>query len=291
MKVFDRLESMWIRAVAWVLDRVFHRRRVPALNVGKVSPQVGHGAPGDLRRSLNVILTRFMATDSQAIDYQALRSSEEFGELMMCTRGLRGLDLQKLNSREERLAFWINLYNALLVHAVIAYEIYGNILDSRWIFRSARYEVGGYAVSLDEIEHGILRGNRSAPYVPAKTFEPNDPRRGLVIRDPDPRIHFALHCGAKSCPPVAAYEPDRIDAQLDSAVGSFLESGGMVIDRGTGRVTLSSLFRWYRADFQRAGGLRNFLERHASAVDAEFLRSRPDVRFEWSPYDWTLAAA
>ena len=71
-------------------------------------------------------------------------------------------------------------------------------------------------------EHGILRGNKSTRFVPSKTFAANDPRRALVIADPDPRIHFALHCGAKSCPPVAAYDPQNIDDQLGSAARAFL---------------------------------------------------------------------
>ena len=140
--------------------------------------------------------------------------------------------------------FWINIYNALVLHTLIEFQIRGNLLDHRWIFRSARYAVGRYRLSLDDIEPGILRGNKSTPFVPSKTFAANDPRRALVIADPDPRIHFALHCGARSCPPVAAYDPQHIDDQLESAARAFLEGGGMVVEPVTGVLKLSSLLKW-----------------------------------------------
>jgi hypothetical protein len=231
-----------------------------------------------------------MSTDSQTVDYATLRSSEEFAELAACSRSLRNRDPIDLETRDDRLAFWINVYNALVLHALIEFQIRGNLLDHRWIFRSARYAVGPYLLSLDDIEHGILRGNKSTPFVPSKTFAASDLRRALAITDPDPRIHFALHCGAKSCPPVAAYAPQNIDDQLDSAAQAFLESGGMVVEPAAGVLKLSTLFKWYRADFDRVGGLTEFLAKYVPDEEADFLRSETDFRVEWLAYDWSVVA-
>ena len=181
-------------------------------------------------------------------------------ETRRSSRSLRNRDPAELETRDDRLAFWINVYNALVLHALIEFRIRGNLLDHRWIFRSARYAVGPYLLSLDDIEHGILRGNKSTPFVPSKTFAASDLRRALAITDPDPRIHFALHCGAKSCPPVAAYDPQNIDDQLGSAARAFL------------------------------GGVTEFLAKYASDSDARFLRSGTSFRVEWLAYDWSLAA-
>ena len=111
----------------------------------------------------------------------------------------------------------------------------------------------------------------------------------------DPRIHFALNCASRSCPPIAWYRGDRLSIELDQAAASFLESGGMQFNIDRGIVWLSQLFRWYAADF---GGrilavgsrqpLLDFVARYQLAGPVrEFLTTgQPRVRF--LSYDWSL---
>lgn len=71
---------------------------------------------------------------------------------------------------------------------------------------SSSYNVGGHTFSLDDIEHGILRCNKKHPTSGAVAFSISDPRLPFVLHLPlDPRIHFALNCGAKGCPAIRAY--------------------------------------------------------------------------------------
>jgi len=140
-------------------------------------------------------------------------------------------------TREQRMAFWINAYNAFTLRAIVdAYPI-----QSRWFTRqprnsirqipdvwtAPRWRAAGRAVSLDDIEHQVLRPG----------FK-------------DARIHFAVNCASVSCPSLAAepYRADTLDAQLDAAARRYLASPeGVRLDGNTLRV--SSLFKWYGEDF------------------------------------------
>jgi len=140
-------------------------------------------------------------------------------------------------TREQRMAFWINAYNAFTLRAIVdAYPI-----QSRWFTRqprnsirqipdvwtTQRWRAAGRAVSLDDIEHQVLRPG----------FK-------------DARIHFAVNCASISCPPLAAepYRATTLDAQLDAAARRYLASPeGLRLDGNTLRV--SSIFKWYGEDF------------------------------------------
>lgn len=88
-----------------------------------------------------------------------------------------------------------------------------SVLDACSLLQSASYIIAGQALSLDEIENGLLRGNRKPPMSLWPVFMPWDRRRSgaLNTKDVDPRIHFALNCGAKSCPLVRVYSADKLD--------------------------------------------------------------------------------
>ena len=79
------------------------------------------------------------------------------------------------------------------------------------------YNIGGHNLTLDEIEHGILRGNKPHPsnhQGPPIFGDPADPRIRLAVTNFDPRIHFALNCGALSCPPIRIYTAEKLDKQV-----------------------------------------------------------------------------
>ena len=86
------------------------------------------------------------------------------------------------------------------------------------------YIIGGLSYSLNDMENGILRNNRrSMGTLYMRPFSSDDPRLELAIEPVDPRIHFALNCGAKSCPPIKTFSALEIDDQLDLATKAFLE--------------------------------------------------------------------
>ena len=180
----------------------------------------------------------------------------------------------------ERGSFWVNLYNALVLDAVHREGLSGDLRAHRGLYTRTALMVAGVRCSLHVIEHGLLRANRPAPWTFWRPLRGADPRRGWQLRQLEPRIHFALNCGARSCPPIRAYTAAAWEAQLDLATRSYFASEARCVDD---EVSLPWLLRLYARDFPDA---REFSARHAEAPVAAALRAGARVR--WSPYDWTV---
>ena len=233
---------------------------------------------------------------NRQVDYAGLHRSLVYEECRRCALRLQSFDPGTLTSREDRLAFWINLYNALVVDAVIQFGVRRTVNEVPGFFWRAAYLIGGRRYCAHDIEHGILRANSQHPAIPGAHFGQGDVRRRYSLDGLDPRIHFALVCAARSCPPIAAYDPAQIDSQLDLAAQAFINGGGVEIDSGAGAVRLSQIFRWYAQDFGgrwlAVGSKRpllrfvfGYLEREA---DRQFVTSLGPVSVSFMPYDWSL---
>ena len=245
-----------------------------------------HAQAEDLQRAALAALGA-AATPDGKIDYAWLRASAEWALAVEAARELQRAALADLTGRPARLAFWINLYNALGLHAIVALGIRRSVREVPLFFMRVSYLVGGFRLSLDDIEHGVLRANRSRPFLPFRPFGRLDPRGALALERLDPRIHFALNCGAQSCPPVGVYRGPAVEQQLDLAARNFINQT-VTLDRA-GRVTCSKIFRWYRADFEAAGGLVPFLLRYLDEGPARRALTEAAPRFRWTSYHWTLA--
>lgn len=165
------------------------------------------------------------------------------------------------------------------------------------------YHIGGYDFSLDDIEHGILRSNSSHPSslfnliiagrFNSKMFDSNDPRLKFSVKVVDPRIHFALNCGANSCPPISAYSPENLDHELDLASRNFINSE-TEIDFENKKIKLSQLFKWYKVDFSCDNSdkqLLEFLIKFSDEDNKELLnqlKSDPRVKIEYLSYNWNI---
>lgn len=181
-------------------------------------------------------------------------------------------------TRDEALAYWINLYNAgaliLAGRAQRAGE--ESVLGLPGGFRSSFIAVDGESLSLDDIEHGKLRRFR------------------------DPRIHAALVCGSASCPTLRseAYTGPDLDRQLDDQLRYFLAAGGCSVDRDQQVVRLSRVFLWFGSDFVRPHRMPSLFPASRSRtlaaltpwLDQETVdwisAIRPRVEFQ--SYDWGL---
>ncbi len=248
-----------------------------------------------LKQAVNQFKALAMDASGARVDYSRLRAAPAYlayrSEL---APQLQGFDPTTLPDRAARLAFWINLYNALVIDAVIAFGVRGSVA-AEWggisFFRKAAYLIGGQRCSLDDIEHGILRANRGHPFIPGPQFAASDPRLSWIIDPPDPRIHFALNCASRSCPPIAVYSADQIDRQLELAARSFV-AADVTVDPERAEVHLSRIFDWYREDFGGVNGIIRFLrqtlpddERRAWLLQAQ------RGRLVYRPYDWALNMA
>ncbi len=175
----------------------------------------------------------------------------------------------------EARAFWLNLYNALTLHALHAAGVRETVLERAGFFQMFAYRVSDLDFSLSDIEHGVLRGNRAAVLSRAP-FKQGDPRANMVL-PLDPRIHFALNCGALSCPPIRSYEAARLEDQLELAAASYLHSARLEGQT----VWLPRLLSYYKTDF---GDPLEFARRYRAD-----LPTKARVRFD--PYDWGLNAS
>ena len=202
-------------------------------------------------------------------------------------KDLSALPLPGLATPGERLAFWINTYNDLVAEGLVALGIRDTVWEVPDFFDRIRVRIGGQEFSANDIEHGVLCGNRSNPLSGARPFSANDPRLAHVIPDLDPRIHFAINCGARSCPPVRHYDGAHIHDQLDAATRGFV-SREVGLDGD--RLMASPIFHWFAADFaQWPGGLVGFLADHVGdgPVRRAVLAGGLD-RVIWREYDWHL---
>ncbi len=137
---------------------------------------------------------------------------------------------------------------------------------------------------MDDIEHGILRKYRYkyALGLLPKWFVPPLIKK-LAVQNLDYRIHFALNCGAKSCPPIAFYKPEKLNNQLNLASKSFIENE-TTLDHEKQRVYTSQLFKWFTFDFGGIKGIKKVISTHL-AVDV----SQYALRFNEYSWDEKLA--
>ena len=185
-------------------------------------------------------------------------------------------DLQKdLASEENKLAFWINIYNAY-------YQIlhYSKGLKNPEIYKAKEISIASELFSLDDIEHGILRRYRwkySLGYLPQ--FWASSIIKKLAVKSVDYRIHFALNCGAASCPAIAFYNAQDINDQLENAADLFINED-TVIDDAKKEIKITKLFQWFKADFKGAKGIRSILEKYLS-------KDLSGYKLTFKTYDWS----
>ncbi len=197
-----------------------------------------------------------------------------------------------LDTDGARNAFWVNIYNATTQRALAddpdRYE------RRRTFFSTPLVTVAGRELSLNDIEHGVLRRSHSM-FTLGYVRTPGPLRDGFVEThapsERDPRIHFALNCAAGSCPPIAAYTRDDIDSQLDRATRGYLDRhvsydpdargrfGGL---GGSGRVLVPRVMLWFRGDFGGRSGILRFLRRYDQLPDDA------TPRLSYLDWDWSF---
>jgi hypothetical protein len=261
------------------------------LNVGPVTPtQENIDIAGKLRSEMNRLKGEFYDLDQGKVNYRAMRSSEAYRDYVRNSALLQALDPSEFSTREQKLAFWINIYNTLVIHGIIELGIKESVREVRQFFRKFSYDINGSAYTPDDIEHGILRGNRRPPYRFFRPFSVSDPRIQYIAYPLDPRIHFTLVCGSTSCPPINFYRAESIDEQMDLATAGFINGPEVEILQERNLLKLSPIFRWYACDFGGRKGIVDFLILYMEpGKDRDFLVVHgTKAKIEWKDYDWRL---
>jgi len=191
------------------------------------------------------------------VNYQGFKKESE-----VLNRYLEQLGRDTVNenwSREKKLAYYINLYNAATVKLILDNYPLASITDINKPWDKAWIKYGGEFISLGEIEHKVLRKMN------------------------EPRIHFAINCASHSCPKLLneAYTEGKLDKQLDKASKDFVNDPSRnKISKN--KVALSKIFKWYKKDFENNGSLIVYLN--------QYLKSpiNTDVKIEYLKYNWSL---
>ena len=211
----------------------------------------------------------------------AAKTKEPTDSLLGVIKSISGQQLQaELINDDYRKAFWINLYNAytqvLLSKNPDKYKSRNSFFGDRII------EIAGQNLSLDIIEHGLLRRSKvkwSLGYI--NKFFPSAFEKENRVKSVDYRIHFALNCGAKSCPPIAFYQPAQINKQLDLATKAYL-NGDAEYDEAKNELSLPAIMGWFRGDF---GGKKKMIE---LVKKLEIVPANKNPKVNFSKYDWNL---
>lgn len=183
-------------------------------------------------------------------------------------------------TREQKLAFLINAYNAFTIDLIVrnpnikSIKDLGSLLSSPWKKRFV--SLFGEKLSLDEIEHGLIR------------------------KDPlfqEPRIHFAVNCASIGCPALSqeAFVASRLDSQLETVTKNFLRDRARNRIEGK-KVIISKIFDWYAEDFEKSWqgivSVQYFLSKYSSALadnpEQEGVLKSKDLSIKYSDYDWNL---
>jgi hypothetical protein len=199
---------------------------------------------------------KYAAWKNNAADMQAIQQVVD---------GIAQEKISGLNKKEQ-LAFYINAYNAWILHEALGKYPTKSVKDLLFtFFTGQRIKVAGEDMSFNHLEKDIIRPKFN-----------------------EPRVHFALNCASRSCPPLnpEPFRADKLDPQLEKLAVAFVNSPkGVDYSAGKKTAALSAIFNWYKDDFQAGGGPVAFINKR---------RNPPlpnDVKITYQDYDWSLNEA
>lgn len=183
------------------------------------------------------------------------------------------IDPAQLKDKAERLAYWINVYNALTIKGMLHFYPTKSIRDhvstfGYSIWKDYKITISGKEYSLDDVEHEILRKMN------------------------EPRIHFAIVCASISCPPLLneAFTSDRIEAQLkERTITFFADPEKFQIDPAKNTVRLSPIMDWYGEDFGNNQRERlDYIKPYIQDAEARAFLDRDKLKVKKLDYDWGI---
>ena len=211
----------------------------------------------------------------------AAKTGNETSAIETKLQGLSFDNLQTaLKSDDEKKAFWINIYNGYI--QLLLKRDPDKYKSRNKFFKTKQIAIAGKYFSLDEIEHDILRHSKikwSLGYL-NKLF-PSKKAKLLRVQQLDYRIHFALNCGAKSCPPIAFYDPASIQTQLDVATRAYL-AGEVSYNEAKNKLKLPAIMGWFRRDFKGKKNMLLMVKKYNIVPEER----NPSISFK--KYDWNL---
>jgi hypothetical protein len=204
-------------------------------------------------KNYDAFLKKYVSASGN-VNYKKIKKSD----LEAIAKEFQAATPQKNWAKNEQLAYWLNAYNLFTIKLIVDNYPVKKITDLEkgkpWDVK--RIELGGHQYSLNQIENDIIR----------PTFK-------------DARIHFAINCAAKSCPPLlnTAFTASNVQTLLEQRTKSFVTYKSNILAENS--VKISKIFDWYKADF---GNVLVFLSKYTTVKIAK------DAKIEYVDYDWNL---
>ncbi|OVA07894.1 DEP domain [Macleaya cordata] len=244
-----------------------------------------------LTKLMFAILESYASEDRRHLDYTGIRNSEEFRRYVNLTKDLQRVDILALTT-DEKLMFFMNLYNAMVIHAVARVGCPEGVIDRKAFYGDFQYIIGGYPYSLNTIKNGILRSNRRQPLSWTKPFGAGDKRLEVALPTVNPLIHFGLCNGTRSSPKVRFFSGQIIEAELRSAAREFFQGDALVVDVEKRTVYLSGIIKWFMVDFGQERDMLTWVIEYLDATKAgplaHLLNDEGPIGIVYLKYDWSL---
>ncbi|CAB3406671.1 unnamed protein product [Caenorhabditis bovis] len=257
-----------------------------------------------LAQLLEDVYIDILDDDNRSIVYQNLQFNANFNNYAQFARQLKYLDLtSSTSSIDERLAFFVNIYNIMLIHMTLKCGPPQSIWQRRKLVNSTYYQIGDHKYALHSVMNGILRGNRKGPGMLWKAFGKHDGRLVLALPQCEPLVHFAVITGSKTTPPLRVYSSKVFDEQIqniyrelrDNAKSTLLFGDKYLrVDIKKNVIHLGKTFKWYCEDF---GGTKEKMIQWILEIlddddsdkkhNLERLYFTGDYSVEYIPFDWS----
>ena len=244
------------------------------IGLGPLAATGGRAANDELYAPWARVLAGYV-DDEGLVDYAGLKA-EGFADLEAFMTAIATVNPVSFASNNERMAFWINAYNAVVMWQVMERYPLESVSDVGFLwglvggFFKQKYPVAGGQMSADNIEHDTLRA-----------------------RFDDERIHWAVVCAAFGCPRLLnePYRAATLDEMLRQQSYEFLrQPRALQLQRDSETLYLANYFDWYEGDFEAAAGnVLDYVLRYAPDAEAAYIREHRDtLRVRILDYDWTL---
>jgi hypothetical protein len=241
-----------------------------------------------LSRAIEATRERHFDAAGTVCDYAGLRRSPERQALAEALVALEGFDPRRAPIPGP-IGFWLNAYNACVLMAALEAEPGREVNRIEGFFERERVRVAGLAYSLDDIEHGLLRGNAHKQGRLRGPLARDDPRLAFTPLIYDERMHFALYAACRSTPALRAYHAGDLEAELERAAREYLRRT-VRIEHDGAVVVAPRQMHWYARDFGgESGALEFVLERLEDDAAIELIDRRQGlVKLRYVDFDWTL---
>jgi hypothetical protein len=259
-KMLTVFAAAFLGLLPFMAQKIYVNSKPKAADMKKDADTVDHsGFAGVLKNRVD---------KNGLVDYEGLKKDKkELKALRSYLDYLGTINPDKLKSKEEKLCFWINAYNAAVIAGVVELYPVKSVQDAKDFWRRVVLYVGDKEYSVGDIENSVLRNLE------------------------EPRMHWAIVRASKGCAPLLQepYTADKLDKQLAAQEKAYLvERKQAYVNREKGWLMLSSLFFWYGEDFVKAAGTKfDYVKKYLSKEDLKYAEDN-QLSVKYIKYDWSL---